>query len=193
MKTFIIALAFLFSSASIAQAEPKIIELDLKPTELSEFIQTNINRGLTSDRIVYTEFLLNIYNRGSRNRVIAVAMRYSVCSIIWRAIIEIAPETDEFKHEMVKHAIWRSIQMAKWFTGRAGGDPDQVETVMIPFLAEEDMVVSDVNIYSCTAFDVAGYTQLKANEQAVNPPEDWTLEDIPEPPVQKPESPGFQS
>ena len=107
---------------------------------------------------------------------------------MWRTIINITEESDELHHNQIKSAIWRAVAMAKWFTFNAGGDPLKVETTMIPIMNSQDVLVSDAAIYSCTAFDSAGYHQLKVNKMSVGPPDDWKLEPIPSEPETPKES-----
>ena len=183
MKLLIIAIILLFSSATLAQ-EPEQLQWDRSSPEFAEFIQLNINRGLTADIRIYTAYLTSIYNYGTFLENIFISMRYSSCSIMWRNVLESIQETKELNHKMISSAIYRSIEMAKWFVIRLGEDPNKVESGMIPMIAAEigarKAMISESIVYSCTALDVAGFQQLSANGHLVEPLEDWILEPIPE-------------
>lgn len=183
MKTLIFAIALLFATTTLASNYPE----DLTTEQLTEFVESNVDFGLDSDIFIFRQYVDKTFYYGSNIENMAVAIRFTHCSIMWRQILEIIPGSEKLSHDMLKSGIWRAIETAKFHVYRAGGNPARVETHMVPMLLVEDAFsgkgrtdVTASHIYTCTALDLV--TSLDMQESGIDPmaPEDWILEPIPE-------------
>ena len=176
----------LFSSATLAQESR---EFTLNTEQFQSFVQDNVSRGLAANMIIYRGYLYKTYKYGHPIERVTAAMHFAQCSIMWRNILEVIPETENLTHDMLRTTIWRALEEARIFVEIAGGDGDRLESVMVPKLDElSDFPISDTNIYECTALDLAVFTIFSQGGVATEPPEDWILEPIPEYTPDVPES-----
>ncbi len=182
MKSLIIAITLLFSSATLAQAVPE----NMLPEEFTTYVENEIDRGLDSDISIFSGYINKTYKQGTKIENVRVAMRFVHCSLLWRNIHEMLTAPSLLTHEMIESGIWRAIEAAKAHILKAGGDPARVETIMVPTLSQMSIATQDstidinsANIYTCTALDLAVYVDMQINGAPVWPPEEWQLEPIP--------------
>jgi len=183
MKLLIIAIALLFSSATLAQAQPE----NMLPEEFTAFMENEIDRGLDSDYTIFSGYLNKTYEFGTPIENVNVAIRSVQCSIMWRKVHTMLTAPDKLTHKMLESGIWRAIESAKAHIYIADGDPDKVELLMVPTLAktaelQESSIVdiNPANIYTCTALDLAVFVDMQLQGVDVLPPEEWQLEPIPD-------------
>lgn len=183
MKLLIIAIALLFSTATLAQVQPE----NMLPEEFTTFIENEINRGLDSDIVVFSGYLNKTYELGSPIENVTVAIRFVQCSIMWRNIHAMLTAPAQLTHKMIEAGIWRSIESAKAHIYIAQGDPRLVESLMVPTLlqvatlSESPIVdITPANIYTCTALDLAVHIDMQLQGVSVIPPAEWQLEPIPD-------------
>ena len=184
MKAFILALALLFTSATLAEDNPS---LNMDSAEFTDFAALHIELGQSlAETPIYSDWLNYNYFVGSPNQRMTVAMRLAVCSIMWREVADRMQENDVFTREQVLVTLWRALEAAKIYVHAANRDPDQTETVLIPMLIHsakeqnEPTFVSDSSIYTCVAIDTSLFYGRHSSGLPTEPPEDWKLEPIPE-------------
>jgi len=189
MKTFILALALLFSSATMAQTLPEGVTLEDFPV----FLDNNIEIGLESDVVIYREYVNLTFKYGSPINNIKVAIKYAQCSLTWRKVLELGVETEKLGSTFLRHAIWRAILSTKLHVTQSGGDSLRVESFMVPTLAQEaEMAMTASHIQSCAALDLVMFYDLIGQGIQPSPPESWTLEPVPVIKID-PITPGFAS
>ena len=182
MKLLIIAIALLFSSATLAQVQPE----NMLPEEFATFIENEIDRGLDSNITVFSGYLNKTYDHGAPIENVTVAIEFVHCSLMWRNVHALLTVPNQLTHEMIEAAIWRAIESAKAHIYVASGDPEKVETLMVPTLLQVSIItgnptvdVNIPNIYTCTALDLAVHIDMQLQGVDVTPPTEWQLEPIP--------------
>ena len=192
MKSIIIALALLFATASIAAPQ---IPIHIAPEEFPQFMEDNIRQGVNADIGIFVSYFEKTYEYGNEEELMAIAIRYGLCSVVWREAVELGITTDYIDAELFAESVWRSEVMTKFFILRMGGDINKVDTGMLPFLSIQPIVMTDAVIYTCSALDVAAILNMEASGVVTEPPADWNLESLPEVPSIQigPKEPSYDS
>lgn len=177
MKTFILAIALLFSSSLFAH--DRVIET---PEEIARFIEQNVVEATTMSPIPYIQYLGSNFNNASVIPKLTIAAQYAVCYVIWNDIHANGYTTETTPTGLYETMAWRAKENARLFIERVGRDPNTVEEFMIPMIQNENVTAGTGAIIQCTLLDIAGAYQREVLGLSKVPPKDYEPEKLPQTP-----------
>lgn len=152
------------------------------PEEIAKEIEKNVLIGLDLELAIFAMYLADPYNLGAEatERNVEIATKFAVCSLLWAEISNKGWVTENITADMYDVSSWRSVQMARLYIGKIGGEPDRIDNYLLPMLRSQTIGFTPSSIVQCAAFDNAAVYQLGVLELPTSPPSDWEREEAPE-------------
>jgi len=172
MKYLILSILLTVSlvNVTLAQSPKQQIPQD-KLDNMAILIYKSALMAQSTDVELFFKYIYFSHTYGTQTARINTAIKLAQCHIMWKKAIDLGISHDGLPARFFETSAWRSLIGTKVFVKKAGGDPEKVESKMIPALETDDVELTFNKVYLCTAIDLALYEQFKLLGMPYIPPD----------------------